>query len=599
MAGVELASAYISIIPTAKGMTGKLRSELGGPAVKAGRDAGEKTGKAFGEKFGETAKEYAAKAGVAASAALAAGFAKDMSIDKGTDKLAASLGLTPEQSKVAGATAARLYTGSFGESLDDVNNAVGSVMSTLGRFSGGEKDIERLTGRALDFASAFDADVNTAVGNAGILLDTGLAKSGDEAFDLLVASTQRVPTAFRDELSEATKEYSQFFAGLGFTGQEAMGVLVEASKGGTYMVDKVGDSIKELTIKTRDGNKDTGKALQSMFGTDQTKRLLADLAAGGPKAKAAFTQIAKGVGSIKDPVKKSQAALALFGTPFEDISGDATKMDEVLDSMAKGSLQNFSGAAEEMGDTLNDNTSTKFEGFKRKIELATASFSGFLGPLGIALPALGGLVTTMQALNLKTLAVTAATKAATVVQAAFNVVMALNPVALVVLTIAALVTGLVIAYNKVDWFKRGVDGAFNGILATVRAVVAAIKTEWEAVDFDASKSSLFGFGVKAPEWVPGVGGKKFGFNTPESFDGGGTIPGPVGAPRLIVAHGGEEVLTPAQQAGGVRSGAGGPMIGTVQVDARGMQDPLEVAEFTGRHVAWRVATMGGQAAVNG
>jgi ABC-type transport system substrate-binding protein len=35
-----------------------------------------------------------------------------------------------------------------------------------------------------------------------------------------------------------------------------------------------------------------------------------------------------------------------------------------------------------------------------------------------------------------------------------------------------------------------------------------------------------------------------------SYGAGGTVPGPVGTPRLAVVHGGEEVRTPAQQQGG-------------------------------------------------
>ena len=59
-----------------------------------------------------------------------------------------------------------------------------------------------------------------------------------------------------------------------------------------------------------------------------------------------------------------------------------------------------------------------------------------------------------------------AIKAAIVLQTAFNLVMSLNPIGLVVLAIAALVAGLVIAYKKFDVFKDLVDGLF-GILKTL------------------------------------------------------------------------------------------------------------------------------------
>jgi hypothetical protein len=50
--------------------------------------------------------------------------------------------------------------------------------------------------------------------------------------------------------------------------------------------------------------------------------------------------------------------------------------------------------------------------------------------------------------------------------------------------------------------------------------------------------SAFGFGAKAP-----AGGQGGGVENLESFDVGGIIPGNLGAPRKILAHGGERVLT--------------------------------------------------------
>lgn len=97
---------------------------------------------------------------------------------------------------------------------------------------------------------------------------------------------------------------------------------------------------------------------------------------------------------------------------------------------------------------------------------------------------------------------TAATKLATAAQAAFNFVMNMNPIMLVVLAIGALVAAVVLAYQKVDWFRNAVDavgrffrdtlwpiltgfaeflkgvfvGAFNFVAGVVRTVVSAIST---------------------------------------------------------------------------------------------------------------------------
>lgn len=60
-------------------------------------------------------------------------------------------------------------------------------------------------------------------------------------------------------------------------------------------------------------------------------------------------------------------------------------------------------------------------------------------------------------------AAAAATKAWAVVQAAFNAVMAMNPIVLVVLAVAALVAAVIIAYEKVGWFRDAVNAVWNEI----------------------------------------------------------------------------------------------------------------------------------------
>ena len=54
---------------------------------------------------------------------------------------------------------------------------------------------------------------------------------------------------------------------------------------------------------------------------------------------------------------------------------------------------------------------------------------------------------------------------------ATNIAMALNPFSLIAAGVALLVAALVVAYNKFDWFKTGVDAIINGILGAFESVV--------------------------------------------------------------------------------------------------------------------------------
>ncbi|MDF2802346.1 MAG: minor tail protein [Anaerocolumna sp.] len=80
------------------------------------------------------------------------------------------------------------------------------------------------------------------------------------------------------------------------------------------------------------------------------------------------------------------------------------------------------------------------------------------------------------ATKIKLAATTIATGAATIAQNALNLAMSLNPIGIVVIALAGLAAGLVIAYNKSETFRNIVNGAFNAIKETAVNVFNGIKS---------------------------------------------------------------------------------------------------------------------------
>lgn len=72
----------------------------------------------------------------------------------------------------------------------------------------------------------------------------------------------------------------------------------------------------------------------------------------------------------------------------------------------------------------------------------------------------------------------AATKAWAIGQWALNAAMAANPIGLVVLAIAGLVAGLVVAYKKSETFRNIVNAAFGAVLRVVKGAWNWIKGNW-------------------------------------------------------------------------------------------------------------------------
>jgi len=63
-----------------------------------------------------------------------------------------------------------------------------------------------------------------------------------------------------------------------------------------------------------------------------------------------------------------------------------------------------------------------------------------------------------------------------IAQAALNFVMAMNPIMLIVYAVAAIIAALVLAYQKVDWFRNFIDTVFAGIKVVVGGVVDFFQT---------------------------------------------------------------------------------------------------------------------------
>ncbi|MCL2052079.1 MAG: phage tail tape measure protein, partial [Lachnospiraceae bacterium] len=85
---------------------------------------------------------------------------------------------------------------------------------------------------------------------------------------------------------------------------------------------------------------------------------------------------------------------------------------------------------------------------------------------------------------------TAATKIATVAQMAWNAVMSMNPIALIIIAIIALVAGIVALYKKCDWFRDAVNAIWDAIKNAFFAAFDAIKNFFTEALPDAFKKII-------------------------------------------------------------------------------------------------------------
>lgn len=303
-----------------------------------------------------------------------------------------------------------------------------------------------------------------------------------------------------------------------------------------------------------------------------------------------------------------ERAFDRVGTAARSMEGDVRAAGESFDRAAEAS-DNVDTKAMGFRDTLTG-LQDGFAGLKQAssgdIGFESLLLLGFgVGDLAsgftnFLIPSLKSAVTWLKATKVATLAqaavsatVSAATKVWAGVQAVFNAIMAMNPIVLVIIAIAALIAIIVLAYKNSETFRRIVDAAFRGIVVAAQAVWVGIKAYftfviniWKTVisaavslvgkirngfnilvsaarivgnaivapfrsAFNAIRNlwnnTLGGKGFSIPGWVPGIGGNSFRIPT---FHTGGTASGAMGGEFLAVLKAGERVV-PGGGSGGV------------------------------------------------
>lgn len=506
---VELATAYVSLIPSMQGAEGQIRKQLVPAAESAGDKAADAAGAGFGAKFsgvlgGGVMKGAMLTGGAVMGVAMVGGFMQAVEGAEAGTQVAAQLGLDPAQQARAGEVAGSLYADAYGSSLTDVNAAVGSVMASIGGMrEASAADLEDITAKALNLSTAFGVDVAEATTTAGILMKNGLAADADQAMDLLTASMQKVPASVRGEILPVMDEYSKHFAGLGIDGETAMGMIVAAGENGAIGMDKMGDALKEFTIRSTDMSASTSAAYDTLgFNTeDMTRRLLA----GGDSANDAMGDIVHALQSVEDPAKQSALSLALFGTPLEDLGTDQIPgflgmIDPMGDAFAS-----TAGAADKFGATLNSGPGTALTQLGRIVETTFATFAA------VALPALTGFsgwlsenewaVTAFAAVIGVALVAGFVALAASVWAA--NAAFWGSPVTWIVLGIVALVAALVLLVANWQTVAAFLQGVWNGVVSWAVGVWTGLGKFFS--DWIAGLVSWFNSGISGlRSWLAGA-----------------------------------------------------------------------------------------------
>ncbi|HEY1176980.1 MAG TPA: phage tail tape measure protein [Phytomonospora sp.] len=368
------------------GFRQRLRSAMS-RFTQTARDGGEDAGGALGEGLDDGASVGAdtagksitgifkglglAAVGGALGSALMAGITEAMNQEKITGRLAAQLGQTPEEARRYGHIAGKLYADAVTEDFQGAADVISAVMRAgIAPPDATNEQLQTIATHVSDLADTFELDLGQTANAVGQMIKTGLAKDGTQAVDALTRGLQKMgPRA--DDIADTFNEYSTIFRQMGLSAEDATGLLSQGMKAGARDTDIVADSLKEFVLIAQGGGKDVEAAFAKIHlnGKEMQKTFIK----GGPEARKALDKVFDGLRQIKDPTERNATALALFGTKSEDAQKALLALDpsEAVDDLGK-----VGGAADEMGDALRDNASTKVEQFKRGLQQGVVDFLG-------------------------------------------------------------------------------------------------------------------------------------------------------------------------------------------------------------------------------
>lgn len=256
--------------------------------------------------------------------------------DGAMNQIQASTMLTKEEMEEIEPIVKNVFAGNYGDSFDDVANAVGSINKYL--WLTGE-ELQSATEKAFLMRDTFGYDINESVRVVNTLMKN-FGVSSDEAFNLLSQGAKQ-GLDFSDELLDSINEYSPQFKKAGLDAEDMFNIFYDGTQAGAWNLDKIGDAVKEFNIRLTDGSTGSAEALKTLgLNADEVATIMTN---GGEKAKETYTGIIEKITNMTDKQEQNLVGTALFGTMWEDLS------PEVI------------GALGEIGDNFNKTIDTANE----------------------------------------------------------------------------------------------------------------------------------------------------------------------------------------------------------------------------------------------
>lgn len=445
----------------------------------------------LGEGFG---KLKAAAAGVIAALGLKEGAKASVefstSVKQALNTVATQTGATVDEMEGLEEIITDIYNDNFGEDLNDIAESMALVKTQTGQTG---DQLKTTTENAILFRDTFGVDVEESIRAVNSLMNQ-FGISSTEAYNLMIQGAQNGLNANQD-MCDVINEYAVQYASAGLSAEDMFNMIANGAEVGTWSIDKMGDAFKEFNIRMNDG---TANDYLEQLGLN-AKEVVNKFQEGGDSAKEAMGQIVTALQNCDDKTTQYTAGVGIMGTMYEDMGLDAcmalletqgeitntstalkdlnkTKYDDLNNQFAEVKRNLQTELIKPIGEELTPTISEVLQNVKDNIPQAKEVLSGVIdkvkefiqfvtsnGPTIISL--IAGIATGMLAWNVVTMiqgiigaikAWKVATEGLTLSQKILNLVMAANPIGIIITVIASLIAALIVLFNTNEGFRTKV-----------------------------------------------------------------------------------------------------------------------------------------------
>lgn len=460
--GIELASAYVRLIPTTEGIGNKISETLEKETTKAGDESGKKSGQSFLSSFSNALKpvgEAMTKSLTVPIAGLAtASLAAWKQVDDGMDTVILKTGATGEALQSMQDSVKNIAT-SLPVTFQDAGTAIGEVNT---RFGVTGEQLEDISTKFLKFAKINGVDVNQSIDQVQKAIAAfGLSAEDTGAFLDTLNKVGQDTGVSMDALELGLVSNATALQGMGLNVASAAALLGNLEKSGvdtsTAMMGlkKVQANAMAEGISMQDA---FAKALSSTDGAISVFGAKA-----GPQLYAAFQNGALSADMFTDSSVSLEDALGSVSDTFDATLDPADQWQTVLNNLmqlgyevAEAVMPSIQTAVDTIIPAIKD-LADGWSNLDPGMQQAIIAAAGILAVLGPAVSIISGITGSIGKLS-----------------EGLGFLMA-HPI---VAVIGAVIAALVMLYQNNEDFRNFVNEAWKNIQEVVGGVIDAIVSFW-------------------------------------------------------------------------------------------------------------------------